>query len=166
MALSEKEILDVLELFQKSGWEEMQLRSGSLQLSISKTARARPAERLANAPPMSVVARPTPPPHTGPTGSAARPPQAAALVDPRWFAVTAPMLGTFYASPKPGAPPFVSVGQDVAAEDTVAILEVMKLMNHIKAGMRGRIAQIMVGNGDLVEFEQVLIYIDPADRSS
>ena len=142
MALSEKEILEVLELFQKSGWEDMQLQSGHLQLSISKTPRAPAA------------------------ASAPIPPRAATPSNPRWVAVTAPMLGTFYAAPKPGAPPFVTVGQEVSADDTVAILEVMKLMNHIKAGTRGRIAQILVSNGELVEFEQLLIYIDPVDRSA
>ena len=72
------------------------------------------------------------------------------------------MLGHFYAAPKPGAPPFVTLGQQVAVDDTVAILEVMKLMNHVKAGIAGRIAQIAVGDGELVEFDQVLLYIDPA----
>ena len=71
------------------------------------------------------------------------------------------MLGTFYSAPKPGAPPFVTLGQEVSADDNVCILEVMKLMNYVKAGTAGRVAHIAVANGDLVEFDQALIYVDP-----
>lgn len=158
--LSEKEILEVLELFQKSDWEDMQLRSGSLQLNISKTGRGVSRVQGGDLSPVAATKLPAAPT----TIAAARPAvvKAAAPIDPDWIAVTAPMLGTFYAAPKPGAPPFVIVGQDVSAEDTVAILEVMKLMNHIKAGTRGRIVQVVASNGELVEFDQVLIYIDPA----
>lgn len=159
MALSEKEILQVLEMFQKSGWQDMQLESGSFKLSISKTGRPRPVQREAtSAHPVQSAAKPVPvPPEVEPVKTAAP------VIDPRWVAVKAPLLGTFYAAPKPGAAPFVSIGQDVSAEDTVAILEVMKLMNHVKAGVAGRIAHIAVANGDLVEFEQALLYIDPVN---
>lgn len=71
------------------------------------------------------------------------------------------MLGTFYAAPKPGAPPFVKLGQSVSTDDTVGILEVMKLMNYLKAGVAGKIARIVIENGDLAEFDQVLFYIEP-----
>ena len=158
MALNEQEVLQVLAMFQKSGWEQMHLQSGSFRLSISKTgrpqARAESAPAVASSPATTSV-----PPISTP---ATPPTPAAPAVDPRWQIVKAPMLGHFYAAPKPGAPPFVTLGQQVAADDTVAILEVMKLMNHVKAGIAGRIAQIAVGNGELVEFDQVLLYIDPA----
>ena len=157
MPLSEKEVLQVLELFEKSGWEDLQLQSGDISLRISKTGRllANPAATLSPARvdmPVPVAAQ-TAAPVAAP---------APAAVDPRWVAVKAPLLGHFYAAPKPGAPPFVTVGQQVGADDTVAILEVMKLMNHVKAGVTGRIARIAVANGDLVEYEQPLLYIDPS----
>ena len=158
MALNEQEVLQVLAMFQQSGWEQMHLQSGSFRLSISKTGR--PQARAESAP----AAAPSPTTTSAPPIStpATPPAPAAPAVDPRWQMVKAPMLGHFYAAPKPGAPPFVTLGQQVAADDTVAILEVMKLMNHVKAGIAGRIAQLAVGNGDLVEFDQVLLYIDPA----
>lgn len=160
MALSEKEILQVLDMFQKSGWEGMQLESGSFKLNISKTGRPHVAARAAAAPAhTAVVAAVAAAPATT-TAPSAMP--AAPTIDLRWVAVKAPMLGHFYSAPKPGAPPFVALGQQVAADETVAILEVMKLMNHVKAGVAGRIARIAVANGDLVEFDQALIYIDPA----
>lgn len=157
MALNEKEILQVLDMFQKSGWEGMQLESGSFKLNISKTGRPQ-AARTATAP--AAVAPPAAAAPAAVATAAATP--AAPAIDPRWVTVRAPLLGHFYASPKPGAPPFVSLGQQVAADDTVAILEVMKLMNHVKAGVAGRIARIAVANGDLVEFDQAILYIDPA----
>lgn len=158
MALNEQEVLQVLEMFQQSGWEQMHLQSGSFRLSISKTGRpqARAESVLAVAPSPATTSAPQI------STSATPPTPAAPAVDPRWQMVKAPMLGHFYAAPKPGAPPFVTLGQQVAADDTVAILEVMKLMNHVKAGIAGRIAQLAVGNGELVEFDQVLLYIDPA----
>ncbi|MGQ0620314.1 MAG: acetyl-CoA carboxylase biotin carboxyl carrier protein [Panacagrimonas sp.] len=157
MALSEKEILQVLDMFQKSGWEGMQLESGSVKLSISKTGRPQLATRAATAP----AAAPAPASVAVAAPAAVLPP-AAPMIDPRWISVKAPLLGHFYASPKPGAPPFVALGQQVAADETVAILEVMKLMNHVKAGVAGRIARIAVANGDLVEFDQAILYIDPS----
>jgi len=86
---------------------------------------------------------------------------ASVAIDPRWIAVKAPMLGTFYSAPKPGAPPFVTLGQRVTADDTVGILEVMKLMNYLKAGVAGKIARIEMANCDLAEFDQVLFHIEP-----
>jgi acetyl-CoA carboxylase biotin carboxyl carrier protein len=154
MALSEKEILEILELFQKSGWEDLTLESGGVRLSISKSGRAQNLAPRASAP----VTAPAPA-HSAPTPPVPAP---SAAIDPRWIAVKAPMLGTFYAASKPGAPPFVSVGQAVGADDNICIIEVMKLMNYVKAGMRGTIAHIAVSNGDLVEFDQALVYIDPA----
>lgn len=164
MALSESEILDVLELFQKSGWEDLSLESGGIRLSISKNGHGPARAGLATtgerpAAPASRAAAPTAPPASGVVHSAPTP---AAVIDPRWIAVKAPMLGTFYAAPKPGAPPFVQPGQAVSADDNLCIIEVMKLMNYVKAGAAGTVALIAVANGDLVEYDQALIYIDPA----
>jgi acetyl-CoA carboxylase biotin carboxyl carrier protein len=75
-------------------------------------------------------------------------------------AIKAPMLGTFYRTPKPGAPPFVEVGAMVDKDDPVCIIEVMKLFNTVKAGVQGRIAQICAEQGQLVEYQQVLFLIE------
>ncbi len=172
MALSEKEILEVLELFQKSGWEDLTLESGGIRLSISKSGRAQnfasrsPDEVRRRSAPMDEMSRTSSPLREAPgTVHSAPTPQAAPAVtiDPRWIAVKAPMLGSFYSAPKPGAAPFVTVGQQVTADDNVCILEVMKLMNYVKAGIAGKVVRIAVANGDLVEFDQALIYIDPTN---
>jgi acetyl-CoA carboxylase biotin carboxyl carrier protein len=76
--------------------------------------------------------------------------------------VTAPMVGTFYRAPAPGAAPFVEVGSLVTKDQTVCIVEVMKLMNEVRAGCRGRVTAIYVEDGTLVEYGQTLIVVDPA----
>ena len=71
------------------------------------------------------------------------------------------MVGTFYRAPEPGAPPFVAVGQKVAPETTVCIIEVMKLMNSIPAGVSGTVTHVLVDDAEPVDSGQVLIIIDP-----
>ena len=76
--------------------------------------------------------------------------------------VEAPMVGTFYRAPSPGAAPFVEEGAVVSAGQTLCILEAMKLMNEIKADLDGTVRRIHVENGQPVEFGQVLFEIEPA----
>lgn len=76
--------------------------------------------------------------------------------------VLAPLVGTFYGSAQPGSKPFVAVGDVVETGQTVCIVEAMKLMNEVSAGEGGKVAEILVENGEPVEFEQVLMYLEPA----
>jgi acetyl-CoA carboxylase biotin carboxyl carrier protein len=78
-----------------------------------------------------------------------------------WIAVKTPLPGTFYRSPKPGAPPFVEVGASVQPDTVVAIVETMKLMNSIYAGTRGRIAAISRADAELVRQHSVLMFVEP-----
>lgn len=78
--------------------------------------------------------------------------------------VKAPMLGTFYRAPSPGADPFVDVGDQVSADDTVCLIEVMKLFNSIPAGVSGRVSEILAEDGAMVEHEQPLIRIEPGEE--
>lgn len=73
--------------------------------------------------------------------------------------ITAPMVGTFYASPSPDAEPFAKVGQSIKSGDVVCIIEAMKLMNELEAEVGGKILEICVENGEPVEFGQVLMYV-------
>jgi acetyl-CoA carboxylase biotin carboxyl carrier protein len=75
--------------------------------------------------------------------------------------IVSPLVGTFYSASEPGARAFVEVGDVVDEGQTVAIVEAMKLMNHVKADQGGRVAEIAVADGDWVEFEQVLVYLEP-----
>ena len=83
----------------------------------------------------------------------------AAAVAEGEVAIRAPMLGTFYRSPAPGEPPFVEIGKRVRADDTVCLIEVMKLFSSIKAGVDGLVDRILVENGSMIEFNQMLIII-------
>jgi acetyl-CoA carboxylase biotin carboxyl carrier protein len=83
-------------------------------------------------------------------------------LDPSLHEIQSPLLGTFYRSPKPGAPPFVEVGSVVDEDTTVAIIEVMKLMNTVRAGVRGTVTEVLAADGALVEFEQPLLRVRKA----
>ncbi len=76
------------------------------------------------------------------------------------YAVTAPMVGTYYSASSPGSPPFVQVGDRVSEGDTLCIVEAMKMMNQIEAEVSGTIKSIRVQNGDPVEYGQILFVID------
>jgi acetyl-CoA carboxylase biotin carboxyl carrier protein len=94
-------------------------------------------------------------------GEAASAPGAAPAA-PAGHRVTAPSVGLFWRSPKPGAPPFVEVGDEVRPDDTVCIVEVMKLMNHVRAGVAGTVRAVHPQNGEMVEHGDPLFTIEPA----
>jgi acetyl-CoA carboxylase biotin carboxyl carrier protein len=85
-----------------------------------------------------------------------------ALIDKR-IPVLAPLVGTYYGAPQPGAKPFVEVGDTVEAGQPVCIVEAMKMMNEVVAGEAGKVVEIAAENGEWVEFEQVLIYLEPTE---
>jgi acetyl-CoA carboxylase biotin carboxyl carrier protein len=84
---------------------------------------------------------------------------APASEEPVGHAVKSPMVGTFYASPAPDAPSFVTVGQTVAAGDVICIIEAMKMMNQIEADKSGTIGAILIEDGEAVEFDQPIVTI-------
>ncbi len=103
----------------------------------------------------------------GGSGADAGPSEAAAGLgggvvtnSPKGRPVVAPSVGLFWHSPSPGAPPFVEVGTKVAPEDTIGILEVMKLMNRVPAGVAGVVTAVLVDNGGMVEHGDPLVLID------
>ncbi|MDP8247748.1 MAG: acetyl-CoA carboxylase biotin carboxyl carrier protein [Candidatus Tritonobacter lacicola] len=82
---------------------------------------------------------------------------------PRGAEIVSPMVGTFYASPSPDSSPYVEVGQIVDTEDVVCIIEAMKVMNEIKADIKGKIIDVLVEGGEPVEFGQPLFLIEPVE---
>jgi acetyl-CoA carboxylase biotin carboxyl carrier protein len=132
-------------------------KDGSVRLEIERGVRpgAVPtprAESPAAASP-STSAAPAEPPPVSRAGAS----ETGARGEP----VRAPITGIFYRAPSPGAAPFVEVGQRVTLDDTIGLIEVMKLMNNVPAGMTGTVVEICVENEQLVEFEQVLVRIEP-----
>ena len=132
---------------------------------------ARIAVRMPGAVPLAPVAAPQP--QAVPVAAAAPvPAEAPAAPEPEnsrpanWYAVTAPMVGTFYTSPAPGEPPFVTVGDEVTANQTLCIVEAMKLMNEITADEMGTVREVCLEDATPVEFGTVLFYIEPTSEQS
>jgi acetyl-CoA carboxylase biotin carboxyl carrier protein len=90
------------------------------------------------------------------------PNSAATHADPNVHDVPSPLLGTFYRAPKPGAPPFIEVGSEVEHDTVVGIIEVMKLMNTVRAGTRGTVTEILIADGVLAEYGQPLLRVRKA----
>ncbi|MDX2099686.1 MAG: acetyl-CoA carboxylase biotin carboxyl carrier protein [Leptolyngbyaceae cyanobacterium bins.59] len=82
-------------------------------------------------------------------------------VDKKWLEIISPMVGTFYRAPAPDEPPFVDVGDRIRTGQTVCIIEAMKLMNELEAEVSGEVVEILVQNGDPVEYGQVLMRVNP-----
>ncbi len=82
-------------------------------------------------------------------------------IDKKWVEIKSPMVGTFYRSPAPDEPPFASVGDRIRLGQTVCIIEAMKLMNEIEAESAGQVMEVLVENGQPIEFGQTLMYINP-----
>jgi acetyl-CoA carboxylase biotin carboxyl carrier protein len=153
MPLSNREIKEILEILEESGWDQAEVTIDDVTLSVSKgAAPAAPPPPSTPAPAAPAPAAPTPAPPT-----AATPPD-----PPPGHAVASPSVGVFWRSPEPGATPFVDVGQAVEAGQTLCIVEVMKLMQHVNADIGGTITAIHVENGDNVEFGTPLFSIEPA----
>jgi acetyl-CoA carboxylase biotin carboxyl carrier protein len=157
--IDEAEHLDEIELVY-GGFRLYVLRNGS--------GGGKPVGSAVAAPVMArgALARGAPPnvaPAAAPAAPAAAGETAAHVPVPEGMvAIRAPMIGTFYRAPAPGEKPFVEEGQAVRADDTVCLIEVMKLFNSVRAGVDGKVVKILAGNGSLVEFNQPLIFIAPS----
>jgi len=152
--ITPRDIEALLETFEASDWSEMKLKVEGLELFISKTPGARPTANLTEAPRASSASAATQAP--APTAQART-----GATPEHWVAVRAPNLGTFYRAPKPGAPPFVKIGQRVDPMTELCLIEVMKLFTTVFAGVSGVIRQVLVEDTELVEFDQPLMLIEP-----
>jgi acetyl-CoA carboxylase biotin carboxyl carrier protein len=145
-----RKIKKLIELLEESDVEELEIHEGDDSVRISRRR-----EQLAAPQYMAHYPSPAPQP-ASPQPSA---PAADEPAEPSGHAVKSPMVGTFYRSPSPTAKAFVEVGQSVKAGDVVCIVEAMKMMNQIEADKSGTIAEILVENGQPVEFDQPMIII-------
>ncbi len=158
MDSTKKDIRAFVRLFEESNWDELRIETSDLKLVISKNADAA-GLTVSDTPSRSRAAAPS----TGSTKDAGSVAGKVARVIPEGLVpVTAPSLGTFWRAPKPGAPPYIEIGQKVDAETTVCLIEVMKLFTPIKAGVSGTIIEIVADNSDMVEFGDLLLLVDPA----
>jgi acetyl-CoA carboxylase biotin carboxyl carrier protein len=156
MELSEDDVLHILKLIDESKFDYFQLEVGDLKITVSK---GDPIPLPGSTQPVAVSAAPVAAPKA--VAAPAAPAATVAAIPAGHLAVTAPILGTFYVAPEPGAPPFVAVGQQVTEDTTCGLIEVMKVFNSVRAGVKGTIVEVVAPNGGFVEFGQTLIIVKP-----
>jgi acetyl-CoA carboxylase biotin carboxyl carrier protein len=168
MSFSHEDVQRLLQLLDSSHFDELHLEAEGIKLTLRRGgAIANPAAVAPLSAPVASASAPKPPEVLPPVKSSVPAPAAIAAAlpagaDTSLLDIRAPMLGTYYGAPKPGAAPFVTVGGRVSADSAVAIIEVMKLMNSIAAGVDGVVVEVLARDGDLVEFDQVLLRVRPA----
>ena len=162
MELSEDDVLHILKLIDESKFDYFQLEVGELKITVSK---GDPIPLGNSAQPVATSAAPAAAPVAAakavaaPSAATAAP--KAGTVPPGHLAITAPLLGTFYVAPEPGAPPFIQVGQQVTEDTTCGLIEVMKVFNSVRAGVKGTVIEVVAANGGFVEFGQPLFIVKP-----
>ena len=173
MTISSQDINSIVDALQQSDWDEAVVVIGDVRIAVARNgahlsggelASAAPAAAAPAAPAAPAAAAPVPAavPAPAPAATPAPAPAAAAPAsDPTDAPVTAPSVGTFWRAPEPSAPPFVQLGDHVDADDTVGIVEIMKLMNNVPAGVSGTVTGINVENGEAVQFGDTLVTIRP-----
>ncbi len=157
MDLSQDDVIRILKLIDESPMGRVSVQIGELKIEVNK----------GGAPGAFRAATPQPPAPAPAASPAAAPPEqkppatADTAVEAGLVPIKAPLLGIFYRRPQPGAPAYVEEGSLVEENSTVALIEVMKLFNPVKAGVKGRIRRICAENNALVEYEQVLFLVEP-----
>jgi acetyl-CoA carboxylase biotin carboxyl carrier protein len=148
MALSDDDVREILRLIDESGVDELRIDSEGLSLHVRRGGGP-PLEEPAPAPAPAAAAEAPPTDQAPPVPASSN----------RHAEITAPMLGTFYRQEAPGKAPFVEVGSRVEAGTVVCVIEVMKMMNSIEAGVSGTIVEICADNAQLVEYGQPLFRV-------
>ena len=151
-----RKVKKLIELLEESGISEIEISEGEESVRISRYPNPGTVsvQAIQHPPMLAPPAAPAPAPAAAEPAAAPSPPAA------RGQQVTAPMVGTFYSGPAPGAKPFVEIGTEVKPGDTLCVIEAMKMMNQIESEIAGRVVSILVENGSPVEFGQALFIIE------
>ena len=154
MSLTARDIAEITRLLEDSSFDELELEVGGMKIHLRRGEAA-----------ASRAAAPGASPASSSATAASRASVPAATAEPRaatpaLLDVRAPLLGTFYRAPRPGAPPFVEVGASVEPDTIVGIIEVMKLMNTVRAGVRGVVREICAADATLVEYGATLLRLE------
>jgi acetyl-CoA carboxylase biotin carboxyl carrier protein len=154
-----RKIKKLIDLLEESNLAEIEIKEGEESVRLARVPRGGVTVAAPTMAPMHVEARPQVMPMAGPTEAASggHPKPASDL--PEGHVVRAPMVGTFYASPSPDKPAFVTVGQAVKAGDTLGIIEAMKMFNPIEADVSGTVLKVLVESGQPIEFDEPLFVI-------
>jgi acetyl-CoA carboxylase biotin carboxyl carrier protein len=151
MALSDDDVREILRIIDENELDELRIEADGLSLHVRRDGG--PAFAATEPPPAAAAPAPAP------AAPAAAPEPAAAAASNGHAEITAPMLGTFYRAEAPGKAPFVEVGTRVEAGTVVCVIEVMKMMNAIEAGVSGTVVEVCADNAELVEYGQPLFRV-------
>lgn len=155
MSLTVKDVAEITRLLEDSSFTELHLEIDGLKLTLSRQGSGAAAPAPLPAAPPPAAASPM-----SASGKAAAAAVAELTTTADVHVTVAPLLGTFYRAPKPGSAPFVQVGSAVEHDTIIGIVEVMKLMNTVRAGAKGSVREILATDGVLVEYGQPLLRID------
>jgi acetyl-CoA carboxylase biotin carboxyl carrier protein len=164
MDLSDDDVLQILKLIDESTFDYFQLEMGDLKITVSKgePLPLAPGSQNAAAPAPSGALKAAPAAAAAAQSQPAKPEtKATATIPEGLLPITAPLLGTFYVAPEPGAPPFVKLGAAVTEDTTVGLIEVMKVFNSVRAAVKGTIVEVVAQNGQFVEYGQTLFLVRP-----
>ncbi len=158
MTIDFKELRELLAAIASTDITELTLKNADFELTVSKS-RGSSGEMMmvapANPAPQLMISS-----HQEPVTVTANI-ATTSIVDKKWVEIKSPMVGTFYRSPAPDEAAFASVGDRIRVGQTVCIIEAMKLMNEIEAEAAGQVMEVLVENGQPIEFGQILMYINP-----
>lgn len=153
-----KEIQELIDYISNSGLAEVKIKTDEFELSIKKYADPGQVRMIESAPAHIHTPAPVAASHI-PAPVAVQPP---VVIPSNLLEIKSPMIGTFYLTPNPDSPSFVTEGDSIKAGQTVCIIEAMKLFNEIESEISGKIVKILVSNATPVEYDQPLFLVDPA----
>jgi acetyl-CoA carboxylase biotin carboxyl carrier protein len=150
-----RKVKKLIELLEESDVAEIEIHEGEESVRISRASSVAPTTLAPPPAGMHAAVAPMQPaaPEVAPARGATRPPE------PEGHLIRSPMVGTFYRAPSPGAKPFVVEGQSVSNGETLCIIEAMKILNQIECDTSGKVVQILVENGQPVEYNEPLFVI-------
>jgi len=146
VTLTAKDVAEIMRILEESSFDQLSLEMDGVKLNLRRGS----AVPGSDSPPVS------PPPPNSPIQTTVKPPSEPGLLE-----IPSPLVGIFYVTPKPGEAPFVELGSKVSEETVIGIIEVMKLMHTVRAGVRGQVAEILVKNGGPVEYGEILMRVRP-----
>ena len=158
MPLTAQDVAEITRLLEESEFDELHLEHEGFKLTLKRGSAAR-GTGAKNAAASSTSPTPGPGAAPAPTSRDPRDDHPAPVSDGELLDVPAPLFGTFHRAPKPGAPPYCEIGSVVQEDTIIGIIEVMKLMNTVRAGVQGTVVEILAQDGALVEYGQVLLRI-------
>jgi acetyl-CoA carboxylase biotin carboxyl carrier protein len=158
MGLTDDDVREILRIIDESQLDELRIDMPDFRLHVRRGGA--PPAAVADAGPPAPRGEPAPPPEPAAPATAPATPPATASANGA-ATIDAPRLGTFYRASAPGEQPFVEVGSKVDPDTVVCLIEVMKMMNSVKAGVAGTVVEVCAANAELVEYGEPLFRVDP-----